>query len=317
MSCHLNSQSNKKNSVRHVEVIKERDAQRLDNFLITQLKGVPKSAVYRLIRTGQVRVNGKRCKPHSKLFEGDKVRIPPVHTREEGSVIISDAVIQQITEATLYADDNYIVVNKPSGMAVHSGSNLPWGLIDVVQQSHKKEYIELAHRIDRETSGCVILARSGQALKHVSEQFRNGSLSKRYLCLMEGQLKPGKSIVDVPLLKLSTEAGNKMEVNSSGKSALTHFQLLESFADASYVEAELFTGRTHQIRVHAAHLNHPLACDDRYGNRKTRKVWKKRGLKRLFLHAHQLEFESISGSKISVEAPLPETLRKVLDTLSN
>ena len=317
MSCHLNSQSNKKNSARHIEVIKERDGQRLDNFLSTQLKGVPKSAIYRLIRTGQVRVNGKRCKPHSKLLEGDDVRIPPARTRQDGTVIVSDSVIRQIAEATLYVDENYIVINKPSGMAVHSGSNLPWGLIDVVRQSRPGEYIELAHRIDRETSGCVILARSGQALNHVSDQFRNGSLSKRYLCLMEGQLKEGTTIVDAPVLKLSTDIGNKMEVHQNGKSALTHFKLLQAFPDASYVEAELFTGRTHQIRVHAAHLNHPLAVDDRYGNRKTTKKWKKRGLKRLFLHAHQLVFESISGEKVSVEAPLPEPLQKVLDTLSS
>jgi len=316
MSCQLNSESIKKSSVRRVVVSSDRAGQRIDNFLNTQLKGVPKSAVYRIIRTGQVRINGKRCKPDHKLAVGDEVRIPPVHVEHSGPVTVAAAVIEQIRAAILYQDADYLVIDKPSGMAVHSGSQLPWGLIDVVRQMKPGEYLELAHRIDRETSGCVALARNGRALGHLSEQFRNGQVTKRYLCLLDGRLKEDVVEVNEPLRRIRAGHDHEVETDETGKPALTHFRLLQAFRDCSYVEAELFTGRTHQIRVHAAHLELPLAGDSRYGHASMLRKWRARGLNRLFLHAHHLSFESPGGETIACHSALPDSLRRVLDRLA-
>jgi len=315
MSCHLNSESIKKSAVRQVVVSPDRDGQRIDNFLNTQIKGVPKSAIYRIIRTGQVRVNGKRCKPGYKLAVGDVVRIPPVHVKQTGQVTVSEAVVEQIRAAILHEDSDYLVIDKPSGMAVHSGSQLPWGLIDVVRQMRPGEYLELAHRLDRETSGCIALARNGRALGHLSGQFRGGQVTKRYLCLMNGCLKEDRVDVDEPLRKIRVGNEHEVETDESGKPALTRFRLLQAFSDCSYVEVELYTGRTHQIRVHAAHLGLPLAGDARYGPAKMLRKWKARGLNRLFLHAHQLSFESLGGDLITCHSALPDPLRRVLDGL--
>jgi len=315
MSCHLNSESIKQYTVRRVEVTPERDGQRLDNFLGTLMKGVPKSAIYRMIRTGQVRVNGKRCKPARKLEAGDEVRVPPVRGKEGGPVSVSDSVVEQVRAAILHEDADYLVIDKPSGMAVHSGSQLPWGLIDAVRQLKPGEYIELAHRLDRETSGCVALARNGRALAHLSEQFRNGQVEKHYLCLLDGHLKEARMEVDVPLRKVHLGDDHEVQTDVGGKSARTGFRLLQEFADCSYVEAELFTGRTHQIRVHAAHLGLPLVGDTRYGNAEVVKKWKARGLNRLFLHAHHLSFKTMDGGSVACHALLPEALRRVLDQL--
>jgi 23S rRNA pseudouridine955/2504/2580 synthase len=315
MSWPVNSELIKKTSARQVKVSADHAGQRLDNFLARHLKGVPKAAVYRMVRTGQVRINGGRCKPDHKLQAGDEVRIPPVRTQDAGPVTVSAAVIDQIRKATLHEDANYLVINKPSGMAVHSGSNLPWGLVDAVRQGRPGEFIELAHRIDRETSGCVVLALNGPALKHLSAQFRDGGVEKRYLCLMDGRLKDARVAVDAPVLKTRLEHEHLVEIDEEGKEAMTEFRLLQAWRDCSYVEAELMTGRTHQIRIHAAHLGMPLAGDDRYSSPAARKKWKARGLNRLFLHAHQLGFESVDGRTVNCHAPLPEALRDVLDRL--
>jgi 23S rRNA pseudouridine955/2504/2580 synthase len=311
----LNSQSIKKNSVRRVEVSPDRDGQRIDNFLKTQLKGVPRAAIYRLIRTGQVRINGKRCKPDRKIAAGDEIRIPPVYTSENGVAIVSDAVKNQIQAAIIYEDSDYLVIDKPSGMAVHSGSGLPWGMIDVVRQQRPDEYLELAHRIDRETSGCVALARSGQALRHLSALFREGTVRKKYLCLLDGRLAEQRVEVDASLLKVIRGGEHFMETNEKGKEAHTVFRSLQKFSDCTYSEAELLTGRTHQIRVHAAHLGMPLAGESRYTRPELLKKWKQRGLKRLFLHSHQLVFDTPDGTTISCHASLPSELRTLLDRL--
>lgn len=300
-----------------VQVDSDRAGQRLDNFLSARLKGVPKSAVYRMIRTGQVRINGGRCKAASRLEEGDEVRIPPAHTRERGEFVVSDQVCRQIEEALIYQDQEVLVVDKPSGMAVHSGSGLPWGLIDVVRRIHPGEFIELVHRLDRETSGCLVLARSGAALSHLADRFRAGEVDKRYLCLLNGKMSEPTIEVDAPLVKNQAGAQAQVEVSETGKPARTRFTLLQAYSDSSYAEAELFTGRTHQIRAHAKHIGHPLAGDDRYASRKSVRAWKKMGLNRLFLHAHRLEWTSPSGARLTVEAPLPAPLCRVLDSLES
>ena len=310
------SKPNKSSGAHLVEVDSDRAGQRLDNFLSGKLKGVPRSAVYRMIRTGQVRINGGRCKAASRLEEGDKVRIPPAHTRNKGEVIVSDRVIQQLEDAIIYESQDLIVVNKPSGMAVHSGSGLPWGLIDAIRQKRPEEYVELVHRLDRETSGCLVLARNGAALNALSAQFRDGQVQKRYLCLMNGQMRESVIEVDAPLRKVQSGNTGQVEVDEEGgKPALSRFHLLQSYRDCSYAEVELFTGRTHQIRAHAKHIGLPLAGDDRYASRESLKKWKKRGLGRIFLHAHRLGLLTPSGETLACDAPLPAPLRKVLDGL--
>jgi 23S rRNA pseudouridine955/2504/2580 synthase len=301
--------------VRHVPVDTHRAGQRLDNFLAALLKGVPRAAVYRMIRTGQVRVNGGRARPATRLAAGDEVRVPPARTRPDDAVAVADAVRRQVREAILYEDADLLVVDKPSGMAVHAGSGLPWGLIDALRQDRPGAYLELAHRLDRDTSGCLVLARSGAALAHLSAQFRDGTVRKHYLCLLDGQLAEAVVDVDAPLAKGDDDARGPVAVQAEGKPSLTRFRLLEAYADCSYVEAELFTGRTHQIRAHARHLGLPLAGDRKYASRESLKKWQARGLHRIFLHAHRLALSAPSGQELEFAAPLPEPLRAVLDLL--
>jgi 23S rRNA pseudouridine955/2504/2580 synthase len=309
------SNSNKSSGVQIVQVDSHRAGQRLDNFLAGKLKGVPKSAVYRMIRTGQVRINGRRCKAASRLEEGDEVRIPPAHVRGQGEFTVSDRVRSQVEACLIHEGPDLLVIDKPSGMAVHSGSGLPWGLIDALRQNRPDEYLELVHRLDRETSGCLVLARNGNALKHLSAQFREGQVDKRYLCLLDGFMPQAAVEVNAPLRKMPSAKQATVEVSREGKPALTRFHRLQEYGDCSYAEAELFTGRTHQIRAHAKHIGLPLAGDDRYSGRESLKKWKKRGLTRIFLHAHRLNLLTPSGETLTVEAPLPASLRKVLDAL--
>jgi 23S rRNA pseudouridine955/2504/2580 synthase len=311
------SPSNTASGVQLVLVSSDRDGQRLDNFLSTRLKGMPRSALYRIIRTGQVRINGGRCKPATRLREGDKVRIPPARTRERGDVLVSDRVCRQLRDAVLFENDDLLVLNKPSGMAVHAGSGLPWGVIDVVRQNHPGEYIELAHRLDRETSGCLVLARNGVTLNHLTRLFREGRVQKHYLCLMNGEMTEPLIKVDAALKKVQSGAERQMEVNPEGKPAFTHFRRLQAYPGCTYAEAELLTGRTHQIRVHACHLGLPLAGDSKYATKESLKQWKAKGLHRIFLHAQRVGFEAASGEKMEFDAPLPENLRSVLSTLSS
>lgn len=298
-----------------VTVDSNRDGQRIDNFLSAQLKGVPRSLVYRIIRTGQVRINGKRCKPATRICEGDLVRIPPAKTREEGSADISQKVRDLVNSRILYQDTDLLVVNKPAGMAVHGGSGLPWGLIDVVRQERPGQFIELVHRLDRETSGCLVLALNGDSLQNVSTQFREGKVEKRYFCLLEGLMPQDVVDVRAPLSRVQAGQRRLVEVSEQGKSAHTRFRLLQAFGARSFAEAELFTGRTHQIRAHARHLGMPLAGDDKYADRDSVREWRKRGLKSLFLHCHRLVFTNNHGELQEFNAPLPGGLRRVLDSL--
>jgi len=309
------SQRNSTSGVRLVQVDPDHAGQRLDNFLAARLKGVPRAAVYRMIRTGQVRINGGRCKAASRLEVGDEVRVPPARTVERGEFNVPEGACRQIEAAILFENADLMVVDKPSGMAVHSGSGLPWGLIDVVRRIRPDGYIELVHRLDRETSGCLVLAGNGAALKHLSTQFREGKVGKKYLCLMDGNMPQSDMDVDAPLEKIQAGDQHQVVVRDDGKSARTRFRLLQSFRSCSYAEAELFTGRTHQIRAHAKHLGLPLAGDDRYASRESLKKWKKRGLGRIFLHAHRLGLNALSGEPLTFDAPLPGPLRKVLDGL--
>ena len=302
-------------AVSQVEVSADRAGQRLDNFLSARLKGLPRSVIYRIIRTGQVRVNGGRAKPSTRLEAGDMVRVPPASVRDSSPGDIPPAVLQLLDDAICYEGHGIMVINKPAGMAVHGGSGLAWGVIDAMRKLREDAGIDLVHRLDRETSGCLLLALNGDALRELNYQITNDRIEKRYLCLMDGKLSREVVEVDAPVARIERSGQGFMRVDPEGKAAHTTFRLLQDYAGYSFAEAELHSGRTHQIRVHAAHLGLPLAADDRYSPADRRKFWKSKGLKRLFLHAHQIRFFTSDGEQQIVSAPLPDDLGQVLEKL--
>jgi 23S rRNA pseudouridine955/2504/2580 synthase len=301
--------------VSHVEVSPDRDGQRLDNFLAARMKGLPKSVIYRVIRKGQVRVNGGRAKPATRVATGDIVRIPPATLRDKSSSDIPPAVIKLLEDSVCYEDHGVMVVNKPAGMAVHAGSGLAWGVIDAVRKIRPGINVDLVHRLDRETSGCLLLALDGEALRELNTQIQQNQIEKRYLCLLDGILKQDRLDVHEPIGKYERAGQRFMRIDPEGKPAHTTFQLLQNYGPCSFAEAHLHTGRTHQIRVHAAHLGLPLAGDKRYSPADRQKFWKSKGLKRMFLHAHQLRFYTRDGEQQLVSAPLPEELGQLLEGL--
>ena len=298
-----------------VEVTQDRDGQRLDNFLTARLKGVPRSVIYRIIRTGQVRVNGGRAKPATRLETGDIVRVPPATVRENKAGDIPPAVLQLLNQSICYESQGIMVINKPAGMAVHGGSGLAWGVVDAVRKMRPGMKVDLVHRLDRETSGCLLLALDGDALRALNKQITNDQVEKRYLCLMDGKLEQGLVQVNEPIGQFERAGQKFMRVDPQGKSAHTTFRLLQNYAGYSFAEAELHTGRTHQIRVHAAHLGASLAADKRYSPAARQKFWKAQGLKRMFLHAHQIQFFTGDGEQQLVSSQLPDELRSLLEKL--
>jgi len=303
-------------SVRTVGVGPERDGQRVDNCLATLLKGVPKTHIYRLLRTGQVRVNGKRAKPDTRLVAGDQLRIPPVRVAERPeSGTPPAAMLDEIRKAVIFEDKDFLAIDKPAGIASHGGSGVAFGAIELLRAARSGEHLELAHRLDRDTSGVLVFARSRRGLTGLQALIRDGATRKQYLCLMTGKLARAKFDVNAPLRKSVLTGGERMvRVDGEGKPALTFFREIERYRDASLVEATLATGRTHQIRVHAAHAGYPLAGDPKYGDREANRHFRESGLKRLFLHAARFEFE-LGERAYSFSAPLPDDLRAVLDRL--
>jgi len=302
-------------TVNYVEVSQDRDGQRLDNFLSARLKGLPRSLVYRIIRTGQVRVNGGRAKPATRLEAGDMVRIPPASVRENKPGDFPPAVLKLLTGSICYEGHGVMVIDKPAGMAVHGGSGLAWGVIDVVRKMRPGMNIDLVHRLDRDTSGCLILALNGDTLRDLNTQIKNNQVEKRYLCLMDGKLKQDLVDVNEPIGKFERSGQRFMRVVPEGKFAHTTFRLLQDYAGCSFAEAQLHTGRTHQIRVHATHLGTPLAGDKLYSPTARQKFWKAEGLKRMFLHAHQVRFYTADGEEQLVSSPLPKELSGLLEKL--
>lgn len=306
-------------AARIIEVAAADEGQRIDNYLLTQLKGVPKSRIYRILRTGEVRVNSGRIKPTYRIKAGDAIRIPPIRmSEEEAPARPGDRVLERVNAAILFEDKGLLVVNKPSGLAVHGGSGLSYGLIEALRALRPEApFLELGHRLDRDTSGCIVIAKKRSVLRAFHELLREGGSDKRYLALLKGRWHGGERRVDAPLLKNVTQSGERMvKVSSEGKQALTIFRPLTVFKDATLVEAELITGRTHQVRVHAAHIGHPIAGDDKYGDETFNRRMAGVGLKRLFLHASAVSFTlPESGQVVSVSAPLGDELRDVLDRL--
>ena len=304
--------------VETVEVPEDRDGQRVDNFLTGRLKGVPKSLVYRLLRTGQVRINGKRAKPDVRLAAGDRVRIPPVRVAERVDGGPPPAGQSARVEAAILSEDrDFLVIDKPAGVASHGGSDVSFGAIELLRAARPRDTLELAHRLDRDTSGVLVLAKKRSALTKLQAEIREGRVEKRYLALLEGRLPTQKLIVDAPLRKSVLQGGERMvRVDDEGKASRSRFSEVERFADATLAEIAIETGRTHQIRVHSAHIDHPIAGDEKYGDKAFNRAMREKGLKRLFLHAARFEF-SIGERSYGFSAPLPDDLKRVLDALSN
>lgn len=304
--------------VRIVTVDAGHEGQRIDNFLAGELKGVPRSLIYRVLRKGQVRVNKGRIKPEYRLRQGDQVRIPPVRLGPSATPRIPESVGEQLRNAVLFEDDEILVLDKPAGLAVHAGSGLQFGAIEALRALRLQlRFLELVHRLDRETSGCLLLAKSRPTLLALQEQLKSGQLDKRYLALTYGRWAQDSQTVDAPLRKNALSGGERMViVSADGRSARTRFTVLARYADATLVEVLLETGRTHQIRVHAAHSGHPLAGDPKYGNEDFNKHLRGAGLRRMFLHAHRLGFtHPETGEYFDLGSPLPEALRELAQKL--
>jgi 23S rRNA pseudouridine955/2504/2580 synthase len=300
----------------YVEITEDLSSQRLDNFLITRLKGVPKSHIYRIVRKGEVRVNKRRVDVKYRLVAGDIVRIPPVRVAERSEELYVPQGLQAaLQQSILFEDEGFLIVNKPAGFAVHGGSGVSSGIIEGLRLIRPEaHFLELVHRLDKDTSGCLLIAKKRSALRKLQELFRNSQIHKTYQALLSGQWARKKGVVTAPLLKNISKGGERMVVISqSGKAAETLFKRLKLFRNATLVEASPKTGRTHQIRVHAASLGHPIVGDERYGLDEVNKVFKIKGYKRMFLHAETLKFQHpVTGVLMSISAPLPAQLENLL-----
>lgn len=306
-------------SVIKVPIGPEEAGQRLDNFLFRRLKGVPKSRVYRMLREGEVRVSGRRSKPEYKLEAGDEVRIPPVRVAEKTEPSLGVRIAKPLLDRVIYRDDSLLVIDKPAGQAVHGGSGVSLGIIEQLRlELPDARFLELAHRLDKETSGVLVLALKRSALVELHRMLREGEAKKTYLALAVGAWRDAVRHVKLSLHKYTTEEGERrVTVDEEGQRAHTIFRLVRRAGDFSLLEAELKTGRTHQIRVHLAALKHPIAGDDKYGDFELNRALKKRGLKRMFLHAARLEMRHpLTGAPLVLSAELPADLGGFLDQLS-
>lgn len=316
----------KKSKVTFVDISADEAGQRVDNFLLAKLKGVPKSKIYRIVRKGEVRVNKGRVKPEYKLQAGDRVRVPPVSVPERAPQALAGAsLLRLLEESVVFEDDSLLVINKPSGLAVHGGSGVNLGLIEALRQARPDaRFLELIHRIDRDTSGCIMIAKKRSMLRYMQQALREKSLKgsssgieKVYWALVDGTWSKRCKKIDLPLKKVELPSGeNMVRVDASGKPSLTQFSVLQAYADCTLVEARPITGRTHQIRVHAQHVGHSLIGDAKYGFDQVNAVMRGRGFKRLFLHAAKLRFKLPESDDVTeVVAPLPDELQLALAKL--
>ncbi len=289
-----------KKKAKSVIISTDNAGQRLDNFLISYIKNVPRKHIYKLIRTGQVRINSSRSKPSSKLNINDKVRIPPISLTESLKPTINKDQIKIMKEKLIYEDKHILVFNKPSSFSVHSGTNTGYGLIDVIREFRKDfKRLDLLHRLDKETSGCVIITKSYESLKIFQKKIKNKEINKKYLCLVKGRWNAK--------IKKST---HRLTRDSKTVDAETHFKVIKYYKNSTLLEAELITGRYHQIRKHCEILNHPIIGDKKYGDRALNKLYKEKGLSRIFLHASLIKF--YLNKEIIVECPLPIELESFL-----
>lgn len=309
-------QTNTRQAVQLLQVGEPNQDQRLDNYLLGRLKGAPKTLIYRIIRKGEVRVNGKRAKPDQRLEQGDMVRVPPLRLAEAGNKGVPGEQLQQhLRAAVLFEDDELMVLNKPSGMAVHAGTGMKLGIIESLRAIFPEiPGLELVHRLDRGTSGCLLLAKTGRARKKLTEAFRQQEVHKVYHLLVAGHWPARIKHVMLALQRQAERGGERMvESDPEGKAASTRFHILKQFAVATLLEAKPETGRTHQIRVHATQTGHPLLGDDKYHSAASDKLSRDLGIKRLCLHAAQLEFvHPLTEKRISISAPYDEVFKRIL-----
>ncbi|MBV7387375.1 23S rRNA pseudouridine(955/2504/2580) synthase RluC [Pasteurellaceae bacterium TAE3-ERU1] len=308
-------------AVRFSTIASDEAGQRLDNYLLAQLKGVPKSLIYRIIRKGEVRVNKGRVKPEYKLQADDIVRIPPVKVSEKAQAPISNKLSQvsALESAIIFEDDVLLVLNKPSGMAVHGGSGLSFGVIEALRALRPEaRFLELVHRLDRDTSGVLLVAKKRSALRHLHQQLREKTVHKDYLALVRGRWQSSVKTIDAPLNKNELASGERIvRVNADGKASQTRFNIEERFGDvATLIKAMPVTGRTHQIRVHTQYAQHPIALDSKYGDAEFDARLRALGLSRLFLHAYAIRLTHPKTEKpLSITAPLDDALKAVLAKL--
>jgi 23S rRNA pseudouridine955/2504/2580 synthase len=298
-----------------VEVDAASEGQRVDNFLMRVCKGVPRSHVYRILRTGEVRVNSRRVDATYRLQPGDRVRIPPMRLAQR-----AQKTAPPLDLPVVYEDEALLVVDKPAGIAVHGGSGISFGVIEQMRAARPQlKFLELAHRLDRETSGLLILAKKRSALTALHAALREGRVKKEYLVLVKGGWRNDKQHVSLPLKKFLTRSGERrVSVDLEGRESQTVFRRKREIGEHTLLSAELLTGRTHQIRVHLTHLGFPIAGDDKYGDFELNRRLAKQGLKRMFLHAGELEFSHpLSGEAMKLHAPLPEDLSRFLDSLGS
>lgn len=306
----------KKTNSKQIVIASDNEGQRIDNFLFRYFGKIPKSRVYQMLRKGEVRVNKGRIKQTYKLKTGDILRLPPVYLDEEKSNEAPRYLQEKIIKSIIYEDEGIIVINKPAGVTVHSGSGQNHGVIEAFRATgNEYEKIELVHRLDKDTSGCLILAKNIPVLRELHKIINNGEISKIYTALLAGQIKKEKITVNKALSK-NPENERIVTVDQGGKEAVSIFHHEKSYGETSLVNVDLITGRTHQIRVHSASIGHPILGDAKYGDRKLNREYRKKGLKRMFLHARSISFVSpVIGKKITIEAPLEEKLTNFLDKL--
>jgi 23S rRNA pseudouridine955/2504/2580 synthase len=294
--------------------------QRIDNFLMRHFKTVPRSRVYRLLRKGEVRVNRKRVDAEYRIQEGDELRLPPVRIdadAEPGRP--SSSLLELMERSVIFQDRHLLVIDKPAGVAVHGGSGMSFGVIEALRASRPRETLELVHRLDRDTSGCLLIARDRSTLTALHALIRNGGMHKTYLALVAGSWQLGTKRIDAPLATDNRQHGERhVRVATAGKDSVSVFKPVQFFGSlATLMEVDIPTGRTHQIRVHASFAGHPLLGDDKYGDRARNADLKSQGLKRTFLHAQSVAFEwPGSGVPFHVSAPLPGELAAVLDAIT-
>lgn len=302
-------------AVQFVAIDADYAGQRIDNFLLSYLKGVPKSRIYRILRKGEVRVNKGRIGPDYKLIAGDQIRIPPIRVADRPEAPMPGSQLLGLIESSIiYEDDDLLALNKPTGIAVHGGSGVNLGAIEILRNLYGSSKLELVHRIDRDTSGCLLVAKRRSVLRQIQDQFRESTVKKSYRALVAGKWPRHVGRVEAPLLKNQLSSGERIVVvNVEGKPSVTEFSVLERFASATLVEARPITGRTHQIRVHTLSAGHPILGDDKYGEAEANKMAKRLGVQRLFLHAATVSFIRPSDeTRLTLEAPLPDDLNRAL-----
>tara|TARA_B100001146_G_scaffold193308_1_gene179817 strand:+ start:261 stop:1169 length:909 start_codon:yes stop_codon:yes gene_type:complete len=297
--------------VKNIKIDLESKGMRLDNYLISLLKGIPKSKIYSIIRKGEVRLNSKRIKPRHKIQEGDIVRIPPLKIIENETVKPSSNIVEIIKEKIIFEDKSILVINKPVGIASHGGSGISLGLIEIVRQIIPSyENVQLVHRLDKDTSGCIVLTKKKSVLREMHNELRNHSVEKKYVAITKGHWQQNSIDVNLNLLKLKNKSGEqKVKVSDEGKESITKFKVIKQNKNFSQINCTLLTGKTHQIRVHCQYLEHPIMGDRKYGDKDFNKLAKKIGITRMMLHASSINFKRM---KFSIDSQIPEEFLSII-----